>query len=220
MKKLLIILLLSLVPSSIFDLPLPVKLRQQVQCPTTSGNYCLAVKYVVYMDTVRGLPVSTSEEAQLNIAEVNDLWDGCKVDFVIETYMAVDPTEFHLNYKPSTMRELDQLRMAFEEPTSLLVATTGPWQGDLHQVNKDKTTVVAWSAFPLGNLHGATMDFSVRDDSQIIAHELGHYLGLEHLESKRNIMNPVVYPSSNKLTQTQCILARSTISKYWGKMTR
>jgi predicted Zn-dependent protease len=64
------------------------------------------------------------------------------------------------------------------------------------------------------------MESAVGTYANIIAHELGHYLNLDHWEDKANVMNAVIYEKSSKLLQEQCVTARAAISYYWKAMLR
>ena len=54
----------------------------------------------------------------------------------------------------------------------------------------------------------------------LIAHELGHYLNLEHVSDQYNVMNPVVYGNSFNLTDDQCAEARATAISFWSNALR
>jgi predicted Zn-dependent protease len=61
---------------------------------------------------------------------------------------------------------------------------------------------------------------AVADYPQIMAHELGHYLGLEHVSNTSNAMNAIIYPYSEDLSDSQCDQAREIAQEFWSGMMR
>mgnify|MGYP003346147935 CR=1 FL=1 len=55
---------------------------------------------------------------------------------------------------------------------------------------------------------GAVVEAAAHHTPELIAHELGHYLGLHHEGEKTNLMNPVIYRDSTELSEAQCSNAR------------
>ncbi|UYP07494.1 matrixin family metalloprotease [Priestia megaterium] len=47
-------------------------------------------------------------------------------------------------------------------------------------------------------------------NGQVVAHELGHLLGLSHVNNVDNLMNPILYRTSYQLTAQQCDIAKSS----------
>jgi hypothetical protein len=56
--------------------------------------------------------------------------------------------------------------------------------------------------------------------ANIIAHELGHYMNLAHVSDQTNLMNPVIYASSNTITSDQCTGTRRAVEYFWQGMKR
>jgi hypothetical protein len=177
---------------------------------------CLALKYGVYQDAW-GEPVVSRFEAAANIHEVDQLWKQCKIGFEIESFVKVDPSRVDLNFGPSDSSELDRIRKRLDDSAHLLVVTTGPWNraGTLGW-----SPANAWTAMPGENFYGAILEKPVGTYSNIIAHELGHYLNLDHVSDARSLMNPVIYDQSTYLSQGQCESARIAVQEYWQKMVR
>jgi hypothetical protein len=179
----------------------------------SGGRLELALKYVSYRDS-NSNPVVSALEAEGNVSGVNALWATCDIQFRIEDYEAVDPSPLDLKFDPREFSELPGIRETFSSPNELLVVTTGPWDrtGTL-----GSATANAWTAMPAPTgPFGAVLEEKVGEYSALIAHELGHYLGLSHVPDASDVMNAVIYSSSRKLTPNQCQVARATVGSYWA----
>ncbi len=174
--------------------------------PLADALPALAVKYVSY-DEGSG-PISSEAQAERDIHEVNRLWKPCGVRFRLARYLSVNPNSYGLSSGAAAANETSAIRNAFSEPDSLLVVYTGNWN----------TVKNAWTAMPGSAPYGAVLESSVVDYPNIVAHELGHYLGLDHVSNGSNIMSTLIYPSSTALTESQCQIAQRTISQYWSAM--
>lgn len=181
-------------------------------CTGDSNKVCLAVHFVSYKDSSGNVAASTAEAANI-IHTMNTIWSQCSIGFQIEKYDAVDPTQYGLSYGSNSQNQLNQIRQTFKSPTNeLLGVTTGPWG----------TSVNAWTNMPGEGVYGAIMEASIVNygGGIIYAHEFGHYLGLDHVSNTANLMNPVIYTTSNALTSSQCQAARQTAQSYWSAMLR
>lgn len=177
---------------------------------------CLGLKYVVYQDS-GGKAVASTTDALNDLTKMNQIWAQCGIAFQIEEFTPVDPTRSGLAFNTANIGDLDAIRNAYGESGRLLVVTTGAWNrsGTLGQ-----TSANAWTAMPGGGPYGAILEAAVSTYGPIYAHELGHYLNLEHVSDASDVMNPVIYTTSAKLTASQCSTARSTALGYWSAMTR
>jgi hypothetical protein len=182
-------------------------------CVSSDANkICLAVHFVTYTDS-SGKPTATQDQAINIINTMNSLFGTCNIGFQIENYDPEDPTKLGLAYGAQSQNQLDQIRQAFAEPSDMLLGvTTGPWG----------TAVNGWTNMPGSGVYGAIVEASVVDygGGIIHAHEFGHYLGLDHVSDSSDLMSPVIYTSSTKLTSSQCQTARSTATSYWAAMVR
>jgi hypothetical protein len=176
------------------------------KAPLADALPALAVKYVSY-DEGSG-PISTEAQAERDIAEVNRLWSPCGVRFRLSRYLSVNPSSYGLSSGAGAANETSAIRNAFSEPDSLLVVYTGNWN----------TVKNAWTAMPGSAPYGAVLESSVVNYPNIVAHELGHYLGLDHVSTSSNIMSTLIYPSSTSLSAAQCQTAQRTIAQYWSAM--
>jgi hypothetical protein len=173
---------------------------------------CIGLKYVVYQDP-RGEPVSDERAAEENLAGVNGIWKQCGIGFQLERYEVVDPARLGLAYGgPAGELQSESARKAFGEPDRFVVVTTGPWHAGKN----------AWTNMP-GALHaGAIIEGSVATGfPQIYAHELGHYLNLDHSgRSGRNVMSELISRDSEQLSDLQCEEARRSARRHWPRMLR
>ncbi len=179
-----------------------------------SSHMCLALKYVVYKNPA-GSDVVGSATALSNLATINSIWSQCNISFQIDEFVEVNPTDYGLNYNTPTQGELDSIRSAFVDKRTLLVATTGAWSGSL-----GAGAANAWTTLPGGGNYGVVLEGPVGNFAPIIAHELGHYLNLDHVSDGSDVMNPIISSSSTGLRASQCSAARSAVSYYWTAMLR
>jgi hypothetical protein len=181
-----------------------------------TSHICLGLKYVVYRDP-SGNPVVSPADALKNVEHMNALHAQCGIAFQIEEFTVVDPTEYHLPFNIANMSDLDGIRETFGEPSRLLIVTTGKWRrtGSL-----GSTSANAWTAMPGSPPYGAVLEATVADYYYIFAHEIGHYLNLDHFDDSANLMNPIIYPRSTVLTQGQCATERTAAAGFWNQVNR
>jgi hypothetical protein len=175
--------------------------------PSTAKAYdtiTRAVRVVGLQDSAGKTTLSQDSATKL-LSDVSRSYSqaGCKIQFNLESFTAVNAKDKNLEYNTSDMGELDQYRSAFDDGKSMLVVDTGAWASSMHPAN-------AWTAMPGESKMGAIFEASVADFYQIVGHELGHYLGLDHVDDSTNMMNPVIDTFSTKITPEQCNTMRKT----------
>jgi hypothetical protein len=181
-----------------------------VESGCRAGKICLGLKYVVYRDP-EGVPVVSKSDALANIEAINRVWDRCRIGFQIEEYLPVSPSEYKLNFTTRNSVELDEIRKSFDRDGDLLVVTTGKWD---RRGTLGSSTANAWTAMPGMGPFGAILEAPVGRFANIIAHELGHYLNLEHVNDASDLMNPIIYGNSTVLTRNQCDTAYTSASRF------
>ncbi|MFL5814285.1 MAG: matrixin family metalloprotease [Bdellovibrionia bacterium] len=165
---------------------------------SNSDTITMAVR-VVGLQNSAGKTTLTQDSATKLLSDVSQSYAkaGCNIQFKLESFTAVNPKDKGLEYNTSTMAELDKYRAAFDDGKSMLIVDTGAWDSSMHPAN-------AWTAMPGETKMGAVFESSVADFYQIVGHELGHYLGLDHVDDSSNMMNPVIDDYSVKITPDQC----------------
>lgn len=180
-------------------------------------HLCLGVKYVVYLDSAKSAPVVTRDQAVKNIRQINSVWAQCKLGFQIDQYVVANPADYRLAFATANNADLTDIRRYFGDDRTLLVATTGRWD---RSGTLGKTSANAWTSMPGSGPYGSVLESAVGTFANIIAHELGHYLDLEHVSDASDLMNPIIYDNSIKLTQAECDTARETATDFWKAMLR
>lgn len=175
---------------------------------------CLALRYVVYKDST-GAPIISEQDAASNVTSINGVWKKCNIGFEIDDYTSDNPVDHGLAYQTSTFGELDTIRNTYGDDGMLLVTTTGTWTGAL-----GNNPANAWTAMPGGGPYGAVLERPVAKYPNIIAHEIGHYLNLLHVNDNNALMNPTIYTYSTQISPQQCATARAAAQGYWSKMVR
>lgn len=177
---------------------------------------CLALRIVSFADGA-GRAVVDRTQAEANVSEINALWQACGIQFVLESYQQVAPVEVGLAYSPGQFVELDVIRGNFAAEGQVLIVATGPWAmgSPLRAYGAN-----AWSTGPVASAPGTVVESSMAQFANLLAHELGHSLGLGHVNDARDVMNPVVYFQSTSLYADQCALARDSLTQFWGAALR
>jgi hypothetical protein len=181
-----------------------------------AGQICLGVKYVSYVDG-QGDDVESELDAIRDIEVSNRIWRDCGIQFQLEDYQSVQPQSFELRYQTRNYEELNEIRGTFNEPGMLLVVATGRWD---RSGTLGNSWANAWTNLPGERYYGVVLERAVTSYPQILAHELGHYLSLDHKNDARSLMNPVVGRDSIDLSRQECKEARWAARSYWREMMR
>lgn len=180
-------------------------------------HICLAIRYVAFEGSA-GTPVVDRQVAKRNLDYINKVWNQCNLGFEIQDFVTVDPSREGLPFHTGNYSDLEDIRNKFRANNELLVVVTGAWN---RRGSLGSSPANAWTAMPGTAPYGAVLEQPVGGYANIIAHELGHYLNLDHYPSdKHDLMSPIIYESSQKLSQTQCETARAAALEYWQPMLR
>ena len=195
------------------NLPCPI---DQACSTVPSGEIKLAVKMVSYTDPENVLSL-TREEAEGDLVTINHLWSRCQISFGLEDYQEINPLAEGLLFQPDTFAELDRIRTRLADSRMLLVTATGDFNrtGSL-----GASPANAWTSLPYTAPFGSIVERNVATYPNLIAHELGHYLNLGHVADVADLMNPIVYETSENLSVRQCDAARYASQAFWAAMRR
>lgn len=198
-------------------IPSPTDLPVGSSCHSgDTSKYCIGLKYVVYEDS-SAKPVVSQSGALSNLATINQIWSQCKISFQIDEYLVTDPTQQKLRFNTANDSELDQIRNAYDDGLHFLVVTTGTWD---RSGTLGNTGANAWTNLPGDAIFGSILESPVGIYPNIIAHELGHYMNLNHVSDTGDLMNPIIYDGSTNLYTSQCSIARASLASYWTQVLR
>ncbi len=181
--------------------------------PAPEGYLTVAVKYVPFLKNGQK-PVMTDAEYGDLTRGMNKMMSQCKIRFRMEAVQPADPTQYGLDYNTAAMSEMDKIREPFQDPARLVVIGTGGWDHD------NMGTANAWTAMPGSAPYGVVIEAPVASFANIVAHELGHYLGLDHVDDTSNMMNPIIYDDSSQLDASQCATMQETARGMWAQSLR
>jgi|GEM_PF-1313551 len=181
--------------------------------PSDSKQLTLALKYVAFQDNT-GQPVLNEKAIDKLTQEVNDLYAPCKIHFIAEEFKPVDPKTYGLEFNTQSMNDLTPIRSQFNDNKRLVVINTGDWN------HNSMGSANAWTTMPGENPAGAVIEANAASFAGIVAHELGHYLSLDHKSDSSNLMNPIIYPDSTVIHSWQCEEMRKAAESYWTSAIR
>jgi hypothetical protein len=164
-----------------------------------------------------GDDVESQKDAVRDIEYANQIWRDCGIQFQLEEYQNVEPQTFDLRYRTRNYEELNQIRGTFSDRSKLLVVATGKWD---RSGSLGNSWANAWTNLPGERTYGVVLERTVTSYPQILAHELGHYLSLDHKNDINSLMNPVVARQSVELSRQECKAARWAAKSYWREMMR
>jgi hypothetical protein len=178
-----------------------------ISTSSQAASLNLAIKYVSYANSSETV-LSQKDTAKV-VKEINELWAQCDIKFTPEEYISVEPENHGLVFNPTSMNELTMIRSQFDTDNALVVISTGKWNptGGLGADGAN-----AWATMPGTKPAGIVLEAPVAQSGTLVAHELGHCIGLNHMDDEENLMNPVIYDNSIKLEPWQCETARRSIT--------
>ena len=173
----------------------------------------LALRFVELLHQDGSLMMSEGAARGLT-KKVNKIFSACQIQFSLEDYQVVKPQDVGLSNYPKSLTQMTNFRKPFFDPRYLVIIKTGKW--DHNKVGNAN----AWTAMPGDAPSGVVIESPVSSFAGLVAHELGHYLDLYHVENSKNLMNAMIYGDSKQLSQKQCLTMRSTAMKVWASALR
>ncbi len=163
----------------------------------------LALKFVEFFQE-DGTPVLSEKNVHDLVAKINPYFQSCKIRFQMEDYRALDSKSYGLSFTIQSAKEMKKLRKPFDDSRYLVVINTQKWD------HEKMGAPNAWTAMPGEFPSGVVIEAPVASYPELVAHELGHYLNLNHVSNVKNLMNPIIYRTSEFFTPEQCIEMRKT----------
>jgi len=175
-----------------------------------TSRTCIGLKIVSYQSS-SGVTDVTEAGAVTLVNSMNTVWSQCNIAFQLEVYQSVDPTTLGLPYSPNWQSQTNAVRTAFEDNTRFVYAAVGPWTG----------ATIAVTMMPGSGIYGSIVDQQYSNNPLTVAHELGHYEGLDDESSDTtNLMSLIIEPNAETLNASECAIAHSTNQQYWSAMMR
>jgi len=179
--------------------------------PLPADGLTIALKYVDYINE-ENQPILGKQTTKQVVKEINEIYITCGIRFRVEDYLAVIPKDLGLDYSPTSMGDLTPIRESFDEPGKLVVINTGAWN-QAGGLGADGAN--AWTTMPGQDPSGVVLEKAVSSNSPLVAHELGHYLSLDHFNNASNLMNPIIYENTKELSPNQCSAMRESAQTVW-----
>jgi hypothetical protein len=200
--------------------------------PCGVAEVCLAVRKTrVTSDSLP--PVEVQQDAVLD--RVNRIWSQCGIGFFWESERVIDLQYLPVQPKLEHPEQLVALTWILPEFRQLEVVYTKKWYGQLG--GDSRLSVRAGVA--LNSIEVDTradlpaivfMNEPFRNDGTVLAHELGHVLGLVHREvpdtTPKHFRPGMMFPSMKsahtvwRFSEDECLLARRTAQERWREALR
>ncbi len=157
----------------------------------------IAVK-VVSLSTRFGNAILKERRAVRTLRKASKLWAPCDISFLLEDY---SQSEFGTS-ESNKMRSEDDIRRVLnfaQSSDQAVIVAAGDFEDELMSVG----------GLTMKDSGGIVLSKMYASDKIMLAHELGHLLGLQHeIYDGGNLMYVAPNGSSNELTAAQCATAR------------
>jgi hypothetical protein len=182
-------------------------------CTGVPGQLCIGLNYYVF-DDANGNPIVPQSTAVANVQAANVIWAQCKIAFQMESFQDVNAANYGLSTSSASEADMTTMFTDFASSTDFVIIS---YSGTVPS-GADAWTEEGGSGS--SGPYGTIMDLSTDNYSPILAHELGHWLGLEDSSNVSDLMDLVVYASPDTLSSSECATAVSVAQTYWAPMLR
>lgn len=123
----------------------------------------------------------------------------------------IDPAQYGWTYEiPDSLAFLYNFAAKFATRTALIVGISGPWK-EIH---------LGWSFISPGDPLGLILNPKEITKPYTLAHEMGHYMGLNHHPNSQNVMSSTDNGGIQTLEPAQCQAVRANIPSALGPAMR
>ena len=174
--------------------------KPNAECKIIDFAVAVDSRFLAHQDGGAGTIVGAENKVREIVGHLNDLYDPLGVTFVIsEIYVSQS-----LSTDASPIGTMSDVNT--QTVTSSWAATNFTSNYDLaaYLTGDDIPFAWAWGGAGTSLLCGpnrycsSIISYTPRQTAQLLAHEIGHNLGVPHISGSTNIMNPTIYPANDQ----------------------
>lgn len=136
----------------------------------------IALGVAIYALSIGSAPAVSRTEAESWFEGATRIWNQCGVRLQFEQYKMINAELASLPYQPKNQADLEKIRRSVFESDYVNISVTGEWQGAPFAAS------AAYTNFPNASLLGTVAQIAATKTPTLLAHELGHYFNLLHVD--------------------------------------